>query len=57
MSKKVFKIEIQETLSEIVEIEAKDLNEAILKAKKMYSEEEIILGEQNYVNTEFKISE
>lgn len=57
MSKEVFKIEIQETLSETIEIEAKDLNEAILKAKKMYNDEEIVLGEQNYVNTEFKISE
>lgn len=57
MSKQVFKIEIQETLSETIEIEAKDLNEAFLKAKKMYNDEEIVLGEQNYVNTEFKISE
>lgn len=57
MSKEIFKIEILETLSETIEIEAKDLNEAILKAKKMYNDEEIVLGEQNYVNTEFKISE
>lgn len=56
MSKKVFKVEIQETLSETVEIEAKDLDEAISKAKKKYSDEEIVLGEQNYVNTEFKVS-
>ena len=34
MSKKNFKIEIQETLSETIEIEAKDLNEAISTAKK-----------------------
>lgn len=57
MSKEVFKIEIQETLSKTIEIEAKNLNEAILKAKSLYKDEEIILGEQNYVNTEFKISE
>lgn len=56
MSRKVFKVEIQETLSETVEIEAKDLDEAISKAKKKYSDEEIVLGEQNYVNTEFKVS-
>ena len=57
MSKEIFKIEVLETLSETIEIEAKDLNEAILKAKKMYNDEEIVLGEQNYINTEFKISE
>ena len=57
MSTEIFKIEVLETLSETIEIEAKDLNEAILKAKKMYNDEEIVLGEQNYINTEFKISE
>jgi len=57
MNKKIFKIEIQEVLSETLEIEANDLNEAISRAKKMYYDEEIILNEQNYVNTEFKISE
>jgi len=57
MNKKIFKIEIQEILSETIEIEANDLNEAILKAKKMYYDEDIILSEQNYVNTEFKVYE
>ncbi|MFD1161142.1 DpnD/PcfM family protein [Hwangdonia seohaensis] len=57
MSTEIFKIEVLETLSETIEIEAKDLNEAILKAKKMYNDEEIVLGEQNYINTEFKIYE
>lgn len=57
MNKKVFKIEIQEVLSEIIEIEAYDINEAITKAKKMYKDEEIILDEQNYVTTEFSVSE
>ncbi len=57
MSEKIFKIEIQEVLSDILEIEANSLNEAILKAKKMYTEEKIILDEKNHVITEFKISE
>lgn len=57
MNKKKFKIEIQEVLSETIEIEATDLNEAISEAKKMYNDEKVILGEQNFVNTEFKVSE
>jgi hypothetical protein len=57
MSTKIFKIEIQETLSETIEIEAKDLNEAISTAKKMYNDENIILDEQNFISTEFIASE
>ncbi len=57
MNKKKYKIEIQEVLSDTIEIEATNLNEAISEAKKMYNDEKIILGEQNFVNTEFKVSE
>ena len=49
---KTFKIEIQEFLSEIVEVQAETLDEAILTVKELYINEKIILGEVNYVTTE-----
>jgi DpnD/PcfM-like protein len=49
-----FKIEIQEFLSRIVEIEAKSIDEAISKAKEMYQNEEIVLDENDYVTNEIE---
>lgn len=48
-----FKIEVQEFSSKIVEIEANDLEQAIIEVKKMYEREEIVLDENNYITTEF----
>lgn len=50
-----FKIEIQEFLSTIVEIEAENVNEAVSKVKALYRNEEIVLDSNDYVTT--KISE
>ena len=47
-----FKIEIKEFLSKIVEIEAKNVDEAISKVKEMYLEEEVILSENDFVTYE-----
>lgn len=47
-----YKIEIQEFLSRIIEIEAENLDEAISKAKEMYQKEEIVLDSDDYVTTE-----
>ena len=48
------KIEIQETLSRIVEIEAPSVEEAIYKARAMYRAEEIVLNADDYVTTEIE---
>ena len=47
-----FKIEIKEFLSKIVEIEAKNVDEAISKVKEMYLEEVVILSENDFVTYE-----
>lgn len=49
-----FKIEIQEFLSEIVEVEAENIDEAISKVKEMYRAEEIVLDYNNCVTTEIE---
>lgn len=48
-----FKIEVKETLSRIIEIEANSMDEAYLKVKEMYSIEEIVLDANDYVDTDF----
>jgi len=47
-----FKIEIQEFLSRIIEIQAENIDDAIIKAKELYQKEEIILDSDDYVTTE-----
>lgn len=51
---KTFKIEIQEFLSKIIEIEAENIDDAVSKAKEMYQKEEIVLDSDDYVTTEIK---
>lgn len=50
---KTFKIAIKETLSRIVEIEAEDAEEALLKIQYQYNNEDIILDAADFVETEF----
>jgi hypothetical protein len=52
-----FKIEVQEFLSRIIEIEAKSAEEAISKVREMYRNEEIVLDSDDYVTTEIEIYE
>lgn len=47
-----FKIEIQEFLSKIIEVEAENIEEAVTKVKKLYQDEEIVLDSEDYVTTE-----
>ena len=47
-----YKLEIQELLSRIIEIEAPSAEEAIDKVKEMYRTEEIVLDSDDYVSTE-----
>lgn len=44
---KKFKIEVQEILSRIVEVEAKNLDEALEKVENKYRNEEIILDSED----------
>lgn len=48
-----YKIEIQEILSKIVDIEADSIEEALQIAESKYKEEKIILDSSNYVDTDF----
>ncbi len=50
---KTFKIEVIETLSRIIEIEANSSDDAYLKVKEMYDSEEIVLDSDDYTGTEF----
>lgn len=52
---KTFKIEIQEFLSKIIEIEANTEDEAISKIKELYYADEIVLTENEFVTVEFNI--
>jgi len=50
-----FKIEIQEFLSRIIEVEAETKDEAISKVRELYRNEEIVLDSDDYVTTEIEI--
>lgn len=50
-----FKIEIQETLQRVVEVEADSLEEALDQVDSMYQNEEIVLGEHDF--KDYKIIE
>jgi hypothetical protein len=52
-----FKIEVKETLSRIIEIEANSADEAFSKIQDSYNKEEIVLDADDYVETEFLKSE
>lgn len=52
-----FKIEVKETLSRTIEIEANSADEAFLKIQNLYKNEEIVLDADDYVETEFLKSE
>jgi hypothetical protein len=52
---RVFQIEIVETLSNIVEVRAKNEQEALLKAQDMYRNEEVVLYPDDFIDTKFNI--
>lgn len=49
-----YKIEIQETLSRVIEIEADSVEDAIDRVRVMYRAEEIVLDSDDYVSTEIE---
>lgn len=50
---KTYKIEIEETLQKVVEIQANSLDEAINIAQERYRNEEYILNEDDFKGAEF----
>ena len=50
-----YKVEIKETLSRIIDIEADSEEGAIEKVRKQYMKEEIVLSADDYVETEINI--
>ena len=53
--KRAFQIEIVETLNNIVEVNAENEQEALLKAQDMYRNEEVILYPDDFIDTKFNI--
>jgi hypothetical protein len=51
---KTYKIEIEELLQHVYDIEANSLDEAINIAKEKYSKEEYVLDYQDHKGTEFR---
>lgn len=52
-----FKVEITETLQKTIEVEADDRADAIILVRRKYRNEEIILDDTSYIDTEFHILE
>jgi hypothetical protein len=50
---KTYKIEVKETLSRIIEINANSINEALENVQKIYKNEEIILDNDDFVEVDF----
>ena len=51
--KRIYKIEIEELLQRVVEIEAENVNEAIRIAKEKYRKEEYVLDENDFNGVKF----
>lgn len=51
---KEYHVEVTETLSRVVKIEASSAQEAMQRVREMYRREEIVLGDADFVGTEFK---
>lgn len=52
---KEYHVEVTETLSRVVKIEASSAQEAMQRVREMYRREEIVLGDADFVGTEFKL--
>lgn len=49
----IFKIEVKETLSRIIEIEANSNEEALFKIEDLYKKQDIVLDADDFIETEF----
>lgn len=52
-----YQVEINETLSRIIEVEAENENDAVSKIKDLYRKEKIILDSNDYLDTKIEIYE
>lgn len=50
-----FQVEIVETLSTIVEVNAEDEQSALLKAQEMYRNEQVVLYPDDFIDTKFVV--
>lgn len=50
-----YKVEVKETLLRIVEVDADSENDAVEKVSALYEREEIVLGADDYVDTDINI--
>ena len=50
-----YKIEIKETLSRIIDIEADNEEGAIRKVREQYKNQKVILDSSDYINTDFEL--
>ena len=50
-----YKVEIKETLSRIIDIEADNEEGAIREVKKQYMNEDVVLNSEDYIDTEINI--
>ena len=55
--KRVFNVEITEILSRIIQVDAKDEQSALSRVQALYQNEEVVLGSEDYRNTEFEVVE
>ena len=53
MEKRKIKIEVEETLTKVVEVEADSIEEAYDIVYNQYSEEEIVLGSEDWYDTKY----
>ena len=52
---KIYKVEIEETLNRIVEVDAENEDEAYMKVKEMYKNCEIVLMAEDFLDVEFSV--
>jgi hypothetical protein len=49
-----FKVEVIETLSKLVDVEANDIDEAIDKVRNMYHDSDIVLSYDDFIRVEIE---
>lgn len=52
---KKYKVEIEETLNRIVEVDAENEDEAYMKVKEMYKNCEIVLMAEDFLDVDFSV--
>lgn len=55
--KRIFNVEITEILSRVIKVNAKDEQSALSSVQALYPNEKVVLGSEDYRNTEFEVIE